>query len=92
MALGQLSSLVRDFKIGAAPVTILFWILPTLQFAVRLDRVLDGLSRPFVGWISDQIGRENTIVSAYTPCSPSFVPVPAMTNVAHMTQNVDSGG
>jgi OFA family oxalate/formate antiporter-like MFS transporter len=65
MALGQLSSLVRDFKIGAAPVTILFWTLPTLQFAVRLDRVLDGLSRPFVGWISDQIGRENTMFIAF---------------------------
>src|SRR5262249_846068 len=65
MARGQLSSLVRDFKTGAAPVTILFWTLPTLQFAVRLDRVLDGLSRPFVGWISDQIGRENTMFIAF---------------------------
>jgi len=65
MALGQLPSLVRDFKIGAAPVTILFWTLPTLQFAVRLERVLDGLSRPFVGWISDQISRENTMFIAF---------------------------
>jgi MFS transporter, OFA family, oxalate/formate antiporter len=63
---GQLSLLVRDFEIGAAPVTILFWTLPALQFAVRLDRVLDGLSRPFFGWISDQIGRENTMFIAFS--------------------------
>jgi MFS transporter, OFA family, oxalate/formate antiporter len=65
MALEQLSALVRDFKIGAVPTTILFWTLPALQFAVRLDRVLDGLSRPFFGWISDQIGRENTMFIAF---------------------------
>ena len=65
IAFGQLSLLIRDFKIGAAPVTILFWTLPALQFAVRLDRVLDGLSRPFFGWISDQIGRENTMFIAF---------------------------
>jgi OFA family oxalate/formate antiporter-like MFS transporter len=65
IAFGQLSLLIGDFKIGAAPVTILFWTLPALQFAVRLDRVLDGLSRPFFGWISDQIGRENTMFIAF---------------------------
>src|SRR5262249_4758595 len=65
IAFGQLSLLIRDFKIGGAPVTILFWTLPALQFAVRLDRVLDGLSRPFFGWISDQIGRENTMFIAF---------------------------
>src|SRR5215471_9866814 len=66
IAFGQLSLLIRDFKIGATPVTILFWTLPALQFAVRLDRVLDGLSRPFFGWISDQIGRENTMFIAFS--------------------------
>src|SRR5262249_10874658 len=65
IAFGQLSLLIRDFKIGPAPVTILRWPVPALQFAVRLDRVLDGLSRPFFGWISDQTGRENTMFIAF---------------------------
>ena len=65
IAVGLLSLLVRGFEIGAAPVTILFWTLPALQFALRLDRWLDGLSRPFFGWISDQIGRENTMFIAF---------------------------
>src|SRR5215472_10472122 len=55
IAFGQLSLLIRDFKIGATPVTILFWTLPALQFAVRLDRVLDGLSRPFFAFSAEGI-------------------------------------
>src|SRR5499427_9726 len=56
IAFGQLSLLIRgDTNIGAVPVTILVWTLPALQ----------GLSRPFFGWISDQIGRENTMFIAF---------------------------
>ena len=56
IAFGQLSLLIRgDTKIGAVPVTTLVWTLPALQ----------GLSRPFFGWISDQIGRENTMFIAF---------------------------
>ena len=65
VAFGLHSLLIRDFEIGAAPVTILFWTLPALQFSVRLDRVLTGLSQPFFGWISDQIGREHTMFIAF---------------------------
>ena len=31
--------------------------LPALTFALTIDRVLNGLTRPFFGWVSDQIGR-----------------------------------
>ena len=31
----------------------------------RSDRILNGLTRPFFGWISDQIGRENTMFIAF---------------------------
>jgi OFA family oxalate/formate antiporter-like MFS transporter len=55
IAFGQLSLLIRGDTIGAVPVTILVWALPALQ----------GLSRPFFGWISDQIGRENTMFIAF---------------------------
>jgi OFA family oxalate/formate antiporter-like MFS transporter len=30
-----------------------------------VDRVLNGVSRPFFGWVSDKIGRENTMFLAF---------------------------
>ncbi len=35
--------------------------LPALTFALAIDRVLNGVTRPFFGWVSDHIGRENTM-------------------------------
>ena len=39
--------------------------LPALTFALSIDRVLNGLTRPFFGWVSDTIGRENTMFIAF---------------------------
>ena len=39
--------------------------LPALTFALSIDRVLNGVCRPFFGWVSDQIGRENTMFIAF---------------------------
>jgi OFA family oxalate/formate antiporter-like MFS transporter len=47
------------------PVSILGLTLPALTFALSIDRVLNGLTRPFFGWVSDQIGRENTMFIAF---------------------------
>jgi OFA family oxalate/formate antiporter-like MFS transporter len=35
--------------------------LPALTFALAIDRILNGVTRPFFGWVSDHIGRENTM-------------------------------
>ena len=39
--------------------------MPALTFAATLDRILNGLTRPFFGWVSDHIGRENTMFIAF---------------------------
>ena len=39
--------------------------LPALTFALSIDRVLNGFCRPFFGWVSDHIGRENTMSIAF---------------------------
>jgi MFS transporter, OFA family, oxalate/formate antiporter len=39
--------------------------LPALTFALSIDRILNGLTRPFFGWVSDHIGRENTMFIAF---------------------------
>jgi OFA family oxalate/formate antiporter-like MFS transporter len=38
----------------------------TLSFALVFDNVLNGLARPFFGWISDVIGRENTMAIVFS--------------------------
>jgi OFA family oxalate/formate antiporter-like MFS transporter len=35
-------------------------------FAIQLNRIFDGVGRPFFGWLSDQIGREYTMALAFT--------------------------
>lgn len=65
MAQAQLGPMAKDFKIDNIPVTLLGLTLPALTFALALDRAMNGLTRPFFGWISDRIGRENTMFVAF---------------------------
>jgi OFA family oxalate/formate antiporter-like MFS transporter len=65
MATAQLAPIAKDFKIIDVPVNIMGLILPALTFALAIDRVLNGLTRPFFGWVSDQIGRESTMFIAF---------------------------
>ena len=65
MATAQLAPIAKDFKIGDIPVNIMGLMLPALTFALAIDRVLNGLTRPFFGWVSDQIGREPTMFIAF---------------------------
>src|SRR5215472_2541877 len=57
--------MAKDFKIDNIPVTLLGLTLPALTFALALDRVMNGLTRPIFGWISDNIGRANTMFIAF---------------------------
>jgi OFA family oxalate/formate antiporter-like MFS transporter len=65
MATAHFASLAKDFRIADAPVSILGLALPALTFALAIDRVFSGLSRPFFGWLSDRIGREHTMFIAF---------------------------
>jgi OFA family oxalate/formate antiporter-like MFS transporter len=65
MATAQLAPIAKDFNVGGIPVSILGITLPTLTFALSIDRVLNGFCRPFFGWVSDNIGRENTMFIAF---------------------------
>ena len=65
MAVAQLAPIATDYKIAGIPVSILGLTLPALTFALTIDRVLNGVCRPFFGWVSDQIGRENTMFIAF---------------------------
>lgn len=65
MATAQLAPVARDFAIDNVPVSILGLTMPALSFALSFGLVLNGLSRPFFGWVSDQIGREHTMFIAF---------------------------
>src|SRR5580700_6652728 len=65
MAVAQLNPMAVDFKVDKVPVHLLWWTLPALTFALQADRVINGLCRPFWGWVSDHIGREMTMTVAF---------------------------
>jgi MFS transporter, OFA family, oxalate/formate antiporter len=51
----------KDF--GVANMMLYGWA--ALPLALTIDRVTNGLTRPFFGWVSDHIGRENTMAVAF---------------------------
>jgi len=65
MATAQLGPIAKDFHIADVPVSLLGITLPALTFAATIDRVLNGVTRPLFGWISDHIGRENTMFLSF---------------------------
>lgn len=65
MATAQLAPIAKDFKVDSIPVSLIGLTLPALTFALSLDRILNGICRPFFGWVSDLIGRENTMFIAF---------------------------
>src|SRR5690242_21885187 len=65
MAVAQLNPMAIDYKVDQVPVKFLFITLPAIQFALSADRLVNGLCRPFWGWVSDHIGREKTMALAF---------------------------
>jgi MFS transporter, OFA family, oxalate/formate antiporter len=65
IATAQAMPIAKDYGIADTPVTLLGLTLPALTFALSLDRVCNGVSRPFFGWVSDYLGRENTMFVAF---------------------------
>ena len=66
MAVAQLAPIAKDYKVDSIPVSLVGITLPALTFALTIDRVLNGICRPFFGWVSDIIGRENTMFIAFS--------------------------
>src|SRR5476651_2895919 len=66
MTAAQIAPIAHDFKIADQPVGLLGFQMAALTFAISLDRIFDGFGRPFFGWVSDNIGRENTMFIAFS--------------------------
>jgi OFA family oxalate/formate antiporter-like MFS transporter len=62
----QVAPIARDYKIASLPVNFLFISSTVLVMAGIIDNILNGLARPTFGWVSDHIGRENTMAIVFT--------------------------
>jgi OFA family oxalate/formate antiporter-like MFS transporter len=69
MATAQVAPIARDF--GVEKVVLLFGAT-TLTVALIVDGVCNGFARPLFGWISDNVGRENTMAIAFTLGAASY--------------------
>jgi len=61
MVTSQMGAFTKDFGLAG----VLVFGLPVLPLALSIDRVTNGATRPLFGWISDRIGRENTMLIAF---------------------------
>jgi MFS transporter, OFA family, oxalate/formate antiporter len=61
MVISQIGNFAADF--GVTKLTV--WGMAALPLALTIDRFTNGLTRPFFGWLSDMIGRENTMFVAF---------------------------
>ena len=61
MVTSHMATFAAAFGITGATV----WGLAALPLALTIDRFTNGLTRPFFGWVSDQLGRENTMCLAF---------------------------
>jgi len=61
MVISQMGAFAKDFGVS----DVLVFGLAALPLAMSIDRFTNGLTRPFFGWVSDRIGRENTMTIAF---------------------------
>ena len=66
MAVAQLGVIAEDLGVREMPVNVYFFTMAALPLALMMDRVMNGISRPLFGWISDNIGREKTMFIAFS--------------------------
>lgn len=58
----QLAPMAKSYHVDKIMVA---FGMTALTLAIEIDRFLNGLTRPFWGWISDHIGRENAIFASF---------------------------
>ncbi len=65
MATAQLGPIAKDYGIANNPIAIFGTMLPLLTLTLSIDNLANGLTRPLCGFISDRLGRENTMLLVF---------------------------
>lgn len=69
----QLGPIAHDFHVDKQVVTLLGFSLPLLTMTVSIDNLANGLTRPFSGYLSDKIGRENAMLLMFSAEGVAFL-------------------
>jgi len=69
----QLGPIARDFGVDKQTVRLLGLSLPLLTMTVSIDNLANGLTRPFSGYLSDRIGRENAMLLMFSAEGLAFL-------------------
>ena len=80
IVIAQIAPIAKDLKLADQEVVLVFITATTLSAALVIDNILNGLARPFFGWVSDIIGRENTMAIVFTVGAVAYW---GLGNIAH---------
>ncbi|HLX00669.1 MAG TPA: oxalate/formate MFS antiporter, partial [Trinickia sp.] len=61
IATAQIGPIAKAYGFAAMPVSVLSATLPLLTMTLSINNLCNGFTRPLCGFISDRIGRENTM-------------------------------
>lgn len=66
MATAQIGPIAKDFGLSSLPMSLFGIVtLPLLTLTLSIDNLANGFTRPLCGFVSDRIGRENTMLIVF---------------------------
>jgi OFA family oxalate/formate antiporter-like MFS transporter len=65
VATAQIGPIAKDYGLAKLPISFLGLTLPLLTMTLAIDNLCNGFTRPLCGFISDRIGRENTMLIVF---------------------------
>jgi OFA family oxalate/formate antiporter-like MFS transporter len=66
MAAAQVAPMAKDYGVATLPMDVFGSTMPLLTLVLVMDSLCNGFTRPLTGWISDKLGRENTMLLIFT--------------------------
>jgi OFA family oxalate/formate antiporter-like MFS transporter len=69
----QLGPIAHDFGVEKQVIQLLGFSLPLLTLTISIDNFANGLTRPFSGFLSDKIGRENAMLLMFSAEGAAFL-------------------
>jgi OFA family oxalate/formate antiporter-like MFS transporter len=66
VATAQIGPIAKDYGLAKLPMSLLgFVTLPLLTMTLAIDNLANGFTRPLCGFVSDRLGRENTMLVVF---------------------------